>query len=109
MNLLFLTILCIFVQLNTTYKSKKLDELNVDSINVAITFTKARNNQNLISKMQLCVHSLLKYATIDINFYIIGDDESQKIASLIFSKARNIKIEYKVSSRIFYYLKLFYY
>lgn len=67
-----------------------------EKINVGITFTKAANNDNLVNKFKLCVSSLLKYATIDINFYIIGDHESQNIAKKVFSRVKNAKINYEV-------------
>jgi hypothetical protein len=96
--LLFVLFSIVYGQLNNNNNNDS------DPINVAITFTKARNNPNLISKMQLCLNSLLKYATIDINFYIIGDNDSQKIASSIFSKIKNIKIKYKVCKFLYFSL-----
>ena len=67
-----------------------------ERINVGITFTKASANENLRNKFKLCVSSLLKYASVDIDFYIIGDLESQTIAKKIFSNVKNVKINYEV-------------
>jgi hypothetical protein len=71
-------------------------------INVGITFTKAGANQNLINKFKLCVSSLLKYATVDINFYIIGDAQSQLIARRIFDKIQHVNVNYEVSSLVLF-------
>lgn len=69
-----------------------------ERINVGITFTKAAANENLRNKFKLCVSSLLKYASVDIDFYIIGDLESQTIAKKIFSSVKNLnKINYEVN------------
>ncbi len=73
-----------------------ISSLNDEKINVGITFTKAYNNENLRNKFKVCVSSMLKYATIDINFYIIGDQESQIIAKKIFSNIKHVKINYEV-------------
>ena len=73
-----------------------ISSLNDEKINVGITFTKAYNNENLRNKFKVCVSSMLKYATIDINFYVIGDQESQIIAKKIFSSIKYAKIKYEV-------------
>ena len=65
-------------------------------INVGITFTKVVENDSLRKKFKLCISSLLKYATVNINFYIIGDKESQLIARKIFTGVKNVKIQYKI-------------
>ena len=67
-------------------------------INVGITFTKVAENQKLQDKFSVCVSSLLKHARININFYIIGDDQSQEIARKIFSKVKDVEIDYKIKS-----------
>ncbi len=69
-----------------------------DRINVGITFTKAYQNKELQGKFELCVSSLLRNAQVDINFYIIGDNESQAIAKKIFAKSRNLHINYELKS-----------
>lgn len=69
-----------------------------DRINVGITFTKAAKNQNLQDKFSVCVSSLLKHARTNINFYIIGDDQSQNIAREIFGKVTDVQIEYEIKS-----------
>ena len=71
-----------------------------ERINVGITFTKAASNKNLVDKFKLCVSSLLKHATVDINFYIIGDYQSQTLAKEIFSRVKNVKINYEVNLTI---------
>lgn len=73
-----------------------IDNLNTTKINVAITFTKAQFNQNLQSNLRTCVESLLKHATIDINFYIIGDSQSQLIAQNIFKEVDQNRINYEI-------------
>ena len=69
-----------------------------EQINVGITFTKAATNANLRNKFKLCINSLLKYSTIDINFYIIGDPDSQQVARDIFRTVKNVKINYVLKS-----------
>jgi hypothetical protein len=67
-------------------------------INIAFTFTKANNNQNLIDKFQSCIGTLLKYATIDLNIFVLGDADSQLIARRLFDASSNVNnINYKVS------------
>ncbi|KAL4221517.1 Xyloside xylosyltransferase 1 [Mactra antiquata] len=51
-----------------------------DSIDVMVTFTKAEDNHKLISKFRTTVSSMLKFATVHINLYILGDDASIEIA-----------------------------
>ena len=75
-------------------------EIPVERINVGIIFTKVSANSNLIDKFKLCVNSMLKYSTVDINFYIIGDIESQHEAKKIFSKIKNTKVKYEVNKYI---------
>lgn len=67
-----------------------------ERINVGITFTKVADNKNLQKKFKLTVSSLLEHAKVDINFYIIGDRESQKIAKRIFKEVKNVKINYEI-------------
>ena len=67
-----------------------------ETINVGITFTKVNENESLQKKFKLCVNSLLKYSTVNINFYIIGDKESQLKAAQIFKRIKTPKIEYKI-------------
>lgn len=88
---------------NVAKAKAKLAETNNNQkdksyINVGITFTKVSENSDLRRKFKLCVRSLLKYATVNINFYIIGDKESQLIAKKIFSTVKNVKIQYKIVS-----------
>lgn len=64
------------------------------TINVGITFTKVLENKNLQDKFRLCVSSILKYSTVDINFYIIGDKQSQYIAKNIFSQVNSYNVTY---------------
>lgn len=71
---------------------------NNEPINVGITFTKVATNENLQNKFKLCVTSLLKHAKVDINFYIIGDNDSQLIAKRIFAEAEDVQIKYEVKS-----------
>ena len=68
------------------------------SINVGITFTKVSENEDLQKKFKLCVNSLLKYSTVNINFYIIGDRLSQLKAREIFKSIKQPKIEYNIVS-----------
>ena len=72
-----------------------------ERINVGITFTKVAQNKNLQEKFKVCVTSLLKHATVDINFYIIGDHDSQMIARRIFDQAANVNIKFEVISDFF--------
>ena len=67
-----------------------------EPINVGIIFTKAATNENLRNKFRTCVLSILKYARVDINFYIIGDAESQAIAKRTFARVRNLSIKYEL-------------
>jgi hypothetical protein len=90
--------LFLFLCVNISFANEVI--LN-EKVNVGITFTKAGSNQDLVKKFKLCVSSLLKYATIDINFYIIGDKQSQLIAKNIFSKVKNVKIKYEVILLLF--------
>lgn len=69
-----------------------------ERINVGITFTKVATNKNLQEKFELCVSSLLQYAKVDINFYIIGDMQSQLIARKIFAKIGKVNIKYDLKS-----------
>ncbi len=71
---------------------------STNRINVGITFTKAAQNKPLQEKFELCVSSLLKRAKVDINFYIIGDNDSQMIARKIFAKSKNLQINYELKS-----------
>ena len=67
-----------------------------ERINIGIIFTKTAGNENLQEKFKLCIFSILKYATVDMNIYIIGDRESQNLARRIISRVRETKIDYKV-------------
>lgn len=69
-----------------------------ERINVGITFTKVATNKNLQEKFELCVSSLLQHAKVDINFYIIGDMQSQLIARKIFAKIGKVNIKYDLKS-----------
>ena len=51
----------------------------------------------LQDKFKVCVKSILEYATRDLNVFIIGDNESQKIAKSYFNELKNVKIKYDVS------------
>ena len=73
-------------------------EKKSEFINVGITFTKVTENEDLQKKFKLCVNSLLKYSTVNINFYIIGDKQSQLKAKEIFKSIRQPKIEYNIVS-----------
>ena len=68
-------------------------------INVGIIFTKAAGNANLQQKFRLCVFSILKYARVDFDLYIIGDRESQNIARTIISRVKKVNVDFKVSLR----------
>lgn len=65
-------------------------------INVGITFTKVNEHPSLKEKFRLCVSSLLKYASVNINFYIIGDPESQQIARKIFATTNPYNVTYQI-------------
>jgi lipopolysaccharide biosynthesis glycosyltransferase len=65
-------------------------------INVGIIFTKASSNTNLQDKFKICISSLLKYATIDLNLYIIGDKESQLLAKKFISKLDFVQVNYEL-------------
>lgn len=67
-----------------------------NSINVGITFTKVVENVLLKEKFRLCISSMLKYATSNINFYIIGDPQSQLIAKQIFKESNAYNISYQL-------------
>ena len=69
---------------------------DVNRINVAITFSKAKDNLKLQEKFKTCIKSLLKYATIDINFFIVGDVDSQNLAKSYFKNIEDVKIKYNV-------------
>jgi lipopolysaccharide biosynthesis glycosyltransferase len=91
----------LLVKLNTAnaeVQEENEPEIEEERINVGITFTKTTGNDKLKEKFRLCVSSLLKYATVDINFYIIGDDESQYVAKQILSRVKNRKIKYRFVS-----------
>ena len=58
-------------------------------INVMITFTKAAGNVPFHRKFELTVTSLLRHASVPVALHILGDPESQKIASeIIKTKAQ---------------------
>lgn len=69
-----------------------------ERINVGIIFTKAAGKDDLISKFKTCVSSMLKYAKVDLNIFVIGDTESQYIARDIFDKIKNYNIKYTIKS-----------
>jgi len=98
MKLKYLFPLSIFILLNFyTAKSATSDVSSPDErINVGIIFTKAASNRNLQEKFKLCISSLLKYATIDLNLYIIGDKESQLLAKKFISKLDFVQINYEL-------------
>lgn len=54
-----------------------------EDINVIITFTKAKNNQNLQSKFRTTMESMVHFLSVPVTLYIIGDNESQVIAAQI--------------------------
>ena len=59
--------------------SKDLAE-NDKSIDVMITFTKAKDNRNLRAKFETTVKSLFHFSTVHVNLHILGDHESETIA-----------------------------
>jgi hypothetical protein len=61
-------------------------------INVVITFTNAVSNTNLQNKFRITVSSLLKHATVPISLYIVGEDDSQKLASKIVDEVKDSAI-----------------
>lgn len=65
-------------------------------IDVGIIFTKAGGNENLVGKFKTCVCSILKYSSIDLNLYIIGDTESQYIAKNIIDKIQKPSINFNL-------------
>ncbi|RNA37042.1 xyloside xylosyltransferase 1 [Brachionus plicatilis] len=67
-------------------------------IDVGIIFTKAGGNENLIEKFKTCVSSILKYSSIDLNLYIIGDTESQYIAKNVIDKIKKPNINFNLKS-----------
>lgn len=89
----FKILVCILLFVNEAFTEK---------VNVGITFTKVTENQKFQDKFKTCVASILKYSTVDINFYIIGDKKSQVIARNIFSQIKFVNINYEVS---FYFIR----
>jgi lipopolysaccharide biosynthesis glycosyltransferase len=88
---IFVVFLCIILN---SIESKDVNDKN--RINVGITFTKVNEHESLIEKFKTCVSSLLKYAKVDINFFIIGDAHSQQVARDILSKVKNYDIDFKI-------------
>ena len=84
--------------LTSAYCSGLDNAQKAERINVGIIFTKAGGNENLQHKFKLCIFSILKYATVNINLHIIGDRESQKLARRIISRVRQPNIDYKVNT-----------
>ena len=69
-----------------------------EEINVIITFTNAKGNTNLQRKFRLTVSSMLQHATVPLRIQIIGDAESQSIASSILKESSaKSKTTYEVS------------
>ncbi len=80
----------------------EINNQNVDNseINVIITFTNAKANHALQEKFGLTVSSMLKHSSVPLAIYIIGEPESQKIASKIMKeKSKNRKSSYRVRHR----------
>ena len=68
-----------------------------EDINVIITFTNAKSNANLQRKFRLTVSSMLEHASVPLKIQIIGEPESQAIASKILEESSaNSKSTYKV-------------
>ena len=85
-----LVILLLIIGLIEPYKTSPID--------VGIIFTKASGNDNLVDKFKLCVSSLLKFAKVDINLYIIGDKESQYIARNVIDKVKKPDINFNLKA-----------
>ena len=62
-------------------------ESQQEDINVIITFTNAKSNANLQQKFRLTVSSMLKHASVPLKIQIIGEPESQAIASKILEES----------------------
>lgn len=68
----------------------------VDEISVMITFYNAIHNIKLQKTFTVTVSSLLKHASVPLVLYIIGDEQSQDLASNIISQHSQNK-SYSVS------------
>ena len=73
------------------------------SINVIITFTKAKQNVNLQQKFKVTVNSILRFSSVKLNFYIIGDKDSQSIAEKTIKEvSASHKVNYEVRLYIYF-------
>ncbi len=72
-----------------------------DEIHVIITFTFAKRNVNLQNKFRKTVTSLLEHATVPLEIQVIGDNESQAVASDIIREAsEKSRTTYKVRAHL---------
>ena len=87
---------------------QKSEEINTNlknysnEVNLIITFTNAIGNNNLIRKFRLTVTSLFEHTSVPLAIHIIGEPESQKLASDIIEDVTKNKKPYRVSK---YYFK----
>ena len=99
--LLIISILQLYSANSDNNETESSSEAEVDLgdkyINVGITFTKVSDNESLKKKFKLCISSVLKYATVNLKLFIIGDKQSQYIAKNIISKVKNVSVKYQVS------------
>lgn len=72
----------------------------IREVDVMITFTKAETNHNLQKKFRTTVKSLLRFCSVPVNLYILGDAGSEKIArAIVEEEAPDHKQKYKVNSK----------
>lgn len=68
----------------------------IKEIDVMITFARAENNFNLQSKFRTTVKSMLRFSSVLVNLYILGDVGSEKIARSILEDVSKHGHKYKV-------------
>ncbi|XP_036147536.1 uncharacterized protein LOC105839668 isoform X2 [Monomorium pharaonis] len=77
------------VSVSTTYSNNYLSSTSTlprnktSYYNVWCIFTKVASNSPMRRKFQIFINSLLKFASVDIAFHVISDDDSQDIAATV--------------------------
>lgn len=76
--------------------------------NVWCIFTKVASNSPMRRKFQIFTDSLLRFASVDIAFHVISDDDSQDIATIVI---QNVMVStgkfMEVCPRMFFFLSYF--
>ncbi|XP_039301808.1 xyloside xylosyltransferase 1-like isoform X5 [Solenopsis invicta] len=68
--------------------------------NVWCIFTKVASNSPMKHKFQIFTDSLLRFASIDITFHVISDDDSRDIAAIVI---QNVMVNTGKFMEVFYY------